>query len=171
MQAPDDVISDLSEVIRGERDALGALARREGLGHEDAVDCVQDAFCTFLERAIRGDLPEKSARGAFLAGIVKNTAKNKQRRHHVARPHVPLDDNAAHRDDATAEEALARAEDHIRLRACMGKLCDTQRAVVTLRMLEERDGEDVAVALGVTRNYVDVLLHRARSSLMSCMME
>jgi len=36
-------------------------------------------------------------------------------------------------------------------------------------MLEERDGEDVAEALGISRNYVDVLLHRARGALFVCM--
>ncbi len=167
----EDVIALLSAVVRKERSALTALARREGLADEDAIDCVQDAFCTFLQRAIARDLPDESARGAFLAGIVKNTARNKRKKHHVARPHVPLEEELASADDPALDEALARAEDHVRLRACVAQLCDTQRAVVTLRMLEERDGEDVARALGVTRGYVDVLLHRARTSLASCMTE
>jgi RNA polymerase sigma-70 factor (ECF subfamily) len=42
---------------------------------------------------------------------------------------------------------------------------------VTLRLVEERDGEDVASALGISRGYVDVLLHRAKGSLFACMME
>ena len=53
----------------------------------------------------------------------------------------------------------------------MDRLCDTQRAVVSLRLLEERRGEDVAEALGISRAYVDVLLHRAKRSLTSCMTE
>ena len=124
----------------------------------------------FSSAPIRGDLPEKAARGAFLAGVVKNAARNKRRLHHVARPHVPLEDHVAIATDG-ADERIARAEEHVRLRACVESLCDTQRAVVTLRMLEERDGEDVARALGVTRNYVDLLLHRAKAALLSCMTE
>jgi RNA polymerase sigma-70 factor (ECF subfamily) len=73
--------------------------------------------------------------------------------------------------EGAVDERLARAEEHVRLRACVERPCDTQRAVVTLRMLEERDGEDVASALGITRGHVDVLLHRARSSLFACMTE
>jgi len=163
-----DALDALSAAVRTERARLCALARREGLGEEDAVDCVQDAFCTFLRLAIRGDLPREAEHGAYLAGIVRNAARNKRRRHHVARPHTELED-APVTDDAEAR--LARAEEHVRLRACVEQLCDTQRAVVTLRMLEERDGEDVASALGITRGYVDVLLHRARASLLSCMTE
>ena len=44
-----------------------------------------------------------------------------------------------------------------------------QRAVVTLRMLDEIDGEDVAGALGITPGHVAVLLHRAKANLLTCM--
>jgi DNA-directed RNA polymerase specialized sigma24 family protein len=40
-----------------------------------------------------------------------------------------------------------------------------------MRLLEERHGEDVAAALGLTRGQVDVLLHRAKASLSVCMAE
>src|SRR5581483_5974531 len=157
----------LSEAVRTERAKLAAIARREGLEGEDAVDCVQDAFCTFLQLAMKGEAPEKA--GAYLSGIVRNAARNKRRRHHVAKPHEPVAEQAA--NVSLPDEELAKAEEHVRLRACVDRLCDTQRAVVTLRMLEERDGEDVAATLGISRGYVDVLLHRARSSLFACMTE
>src|SRR6185312_54846 len=171
MQPPQDVLELLSRAVRSERAGLAAVARREGLGEEDAVDCVHDAFCTFLRLALRGELPPDAERGAYLAGIVRNAARNKRRRHHVARPHEPLDEARSDETEAAPDARLARAEEHVRLRACVERLCDTQRAVVTLRMLEERDGEDVAAALGITRDYVDVLLHRARGSLFACMTE
>ncbi|HEY1954835.1 MAG TPA: sigma-70 family RNA polymerase sigma factor [Polyangiaceae bacterium] len=171
MDPPQDVLELLSRAVRSERARLAAIARREGLGEEDAVDCVHDAFCTFLQRAIRGDLPDETERRAYLAGIVKNAARNKRRRHHVARPHDPLDEHRADAAEIAPDERIARAEEHVRLRACVERLCDTQRAVVTLRMLEERDGEDVAAALGITRGHVDVLLHRARGALFACMTE
>jgi RNA polymerase sigma-70 factor (ECF subfamily) len=40
---------------------------------------------------------------------------------------------------------------------------------VMMRLLEERPGEDVAATLGLTRGHVDVLLHRAKASLLVCM--
>jgi RNA polymerase sigma-70 factor (ECF subfamily) len=43
--------------------------------------------------------------------------------------------------------------------------------VVTLRLLEERSGEDVAETLGLSRGYVDVLVHRAKAALRVCMRE
>src|SRR5450432_2984805 len=83
----EDVLDALSRAARGERARLVGMARREGLGAEDAVDCVQDAFCTFLQLGIRGELPPEAERAAYLGGIVKNAARNKRRLHHVARPH------------------------------------------------------------------------------------
>jgi RNA polymerase sigma-70 factor (ECF subfamily) len=70
---------------------------------------------------------------------------------------------------ALPEELLSRAEDAVRLRACVAELCEIQRAVVTLRLLDERPGEDVAELLGVSKNHVAVLLYRAKSALRDCM--
>jgi RNA polymerase sigma-70 factor (ECF subfamily) len=69
----------------------------------------------------------------------------------------------------SVEELVAAAEDHVRLSDCMGTLADVPRAVVTLRMLDEVPGEDVARQLGITPGHVAVLLHRAKASLLACM--
>ena len=68
-----------------------------------------------------------------------------------------------------AAELVERAEDYLRLRTCVAELCSIQRAVVTLRLLEERSGEDVANCLGLARGYVDVLVHRAKAALQASM--
>ncbi|MGH7293706.1 MAG: RNA polymerase sigma factor [Polyangiaceae bacterium] len=171
----DDVVEALARVVHAQRASLAGLARREGLGAEDALDCVHDAFCTFLQIGLGGGLPaDASEHPALLAGIVVNTARNKRRRHHLARPHRALDaiDALERAGDPPSTEALvAHAEECVRLRGCVNRLCRTQRTVVMMRLLEERPGEDVAAALGITRGYVDVLLHRARAALLVCMRE
>ena len=87
----------------------------------------------------------------MLVTIVRNVARNRRRRHFRARPHEDLD--AAQRPDGRqpgADEAIAQAEQHVRLQACVEELCAIQKAVVTLRLLEEQPGEDVADALGIS---------------------
>jgi RNA polymerase sigma-70 factor, ECF subfamily len=172
MSAP-DVLELLRGLILGDRAALVAVARREGLGPEDAIDCVQDGLCTLLDvfarRELALELHDDLRR--YVAGIVRNVARNRRRRHHLARPHVPIEAIDPPGDTPTSESLIARAEDHVRVHACVARLCDTQRAVVTLRLLEEREGEDVATTLGLTRGHVDVLLHRAKHSLRSCLAE
>jgi DNA-directed RNA polymerase specialized sigma24 family protein len=55
------------------------------------------------------------------------------------------------------------------LARCMSTLADRQRAVVTLRLLDELPGHAVANALGITSEHVAVLLQRAKASLRGCM--
>jgi RNA polymerase sigma-70 factor, ECF subfamily len=165
-----DVLATLDRAVRDQREALAGLARREGLGAEDALDCVHDAFCTFLRLAQQGAVPEAAGEhGPLLAGIVVNTARNKRRRHHLARPHAAIDAVEPGDSGPSVESLVAHAEECVRLRGCVERLCRTQRTVVMMRLLEERPGEDVAAALGISRGYVDVLLHRAKASLLVCM--
>ncbi|HEX4460764.1 MAG TPA: sigma-70 family RNA polymerase sigma factor [Polyangia bacterium] len=176
-----DVLAALDRVVREQRAALAGLARRQGLGAEDALDCVHDAFCTFLQLALRGELAVGGDYAALLAGIVVNGARNKRRRHHLARPHDAIGGGGGdglapyavepYAGGPSTETLVAHAEECVRLRGCVARLCKTQRTVVMMRMLEERAGEDVAAAMGVTRGHVDVLLHRAKASLLVCMME
>ena len=168
----EDPLATLVRTVRERREALAAIARREGLGPEDALDCVHDAFCTFLQLAVRHELPaDAGEHELLLSGIVANLAKNKRRRHHLARPHAPIADGDLSAGAPSIETLVAHVEECVRLRGCMNRLCKLQRSVVLMRLLEERPGEDVASALGITRGYVDVLLHRARASLLVCMRE
>ncbi len=141
----DDLLARLSHLVRVERAGLAALARAEGVTPEDAVDCVQEGLCTLLESSQRKALPAATAEwGALLATMVRNAARNRRRRHDRARPHDDLDAYPLAAGDAPAtDEVIARAEDHVRLRACVEELCEIQKAVVTLRLLEEQPGEDV----------------------------
>src|SRR4029079_14684666 len=91
--------------------------------------------------------------------------------HAHARPHNADDavlDGLRDRAPA-ADESLAAAEDRSRLARCVARLADVQRAVVTLRMLDELPGDDVARALGIKAGHVAVLLPRAKAQLLSCM--
>lgn len=166
----DDPLDALTRVLMEHRGALVDVARREGVLAADAVDVVQDALCTWLALASRGEAPTSPDEiPAHLRAVVRNAARNRRRRHHLACPH--LDVELATDDAHSSESLVSRAEDRVRLRACVARLCETQRAVVTLRMLAERPGEDVAAALGITRSHVDVLLHRAKAALRACMTE
>jgi RNA polymerase sigma-70 factor (ECF subfamily) len=167
-----DPIASLSELIREQRAALVRVARREGLSAEDAVECVQEALSTFLQVLQRGDAPAETAGWPpYVTTMTRNAARNRRRRHHVALPHDALGPADVVAEAASAEDLLAQAEEHVRLRACVERLCGTQRSVVLLRLLEERAGEDVAATLGITRGHVDVLLHRAKASLRECLAE
>ncbi len=171
MQPADDPLEQLTQVVRTRRGALVAAARDEGVGPEEALESVQEALCTFLRLERAGSLPAgPEERVAATFTMVRNAARNARRRHHRSKPHDSLDlDGGPTHASPTAEELLVYAETTVRLRQCLASLCSVQRAVVTLRLLEERSGEDVAETLGLSRGYVDVLVHRARAALRLCM--
>jgi RNA polymerase sigma-70 factor (ECF subfamily) len=169
-QAQPDVLESISEVARAKRAILAGIARAEGLTAEDAVDCVQEGLCTLLDLVQSGEVAFGPDPSAILATIVRNAARNHRRRHFRSRPHEDFGARERAGDEqAMPEELVARAEEHVRLRGCVAELCEIQRAVVSLRMLEERPGEDVAALLGISSNHVAVLLHRAKSALRTCM--
>ena len=109
--------------------------------------------------------------GHTLVALVRNVARNARRLHAVARPHASDDATVgALADDApAADERLADVEDRGRLARCVARLAEVQRAVVTLRMLDDLQGEDVARELGIQPGHVAVLLHRAKADLRACM--
>jgi RNA polymerase sigma-70 factor, ECF subfamily len=165
-----DPLERMTDIVRAERRALVAIARSEGATPEEALECVQDALLTFLAQEREGQLPEGNAQVGALYAMVRNHARNMRRRHHRLKPHDPIsEDQTELGASPTPEELLAHAEDTVRLRACISELCGVQRAVVTLRLLDERSGDDVAEALGVSRNHVDVMVHRAKAALRVCM--
>ncbi len=166
----EDFLDTLATVVRSERAKLVRAAAREGLSPQDALECVQDALCKFLHLQKLGELTAPSTEwGPLLGGITRNVARNRRRRHAVARPHEAAADSAL-QVLPSAEAALVRAQAHLRLRACVAELCEIQRSVVLLRLLDEQPGEDVAAALGISRSYVDVLVHRAKAALRACML-
>jgi len=168
--APPAAIDQLAQLVREERAALIAGAVAEGLSAEEALECVQDALCTWLARSTREPAQAYPAVLPLLKHMVRNAARNFRRRHRRLKPHRALDlevELGSGEDDA--EALLAGAETSLRLHACVAELREVERAVIALRLLEERSGEDVAQALGLSRSHVDVLVHRAKLTLRACM--
>lgn len=151
---------------------LAAVARREGLSGDDALDAVQEGFRVLLGRPDRDALKEREDDAArLLSAMVRNAARNLRRRRHRAAPHRELDDADLVDERPAADQALAEAGTAEQLAGCVAGLPEVHRHVVALRVLEEVSGEEAARALGVTPGHVAVLLHRARKQLAQCMGE
>lgn len=161
----------VSELARVHTRGLVAVARGEGLGPEDALDAVQEAFQTFLLLPQAGSLVEEPGESAgLLAALTRNASRNMRRRHHRALPHEPLEDELSlATDEVSVDEAIERAEEHARLLGCIDRLAEMQRQVVQLRMLQELSGLETAAQLGLEPGRVAVLLHRAKRALLECL--
>ena len=163
----------VTRLVHTHRGRLYRLARREGLRDEDSLDCVQDAFHTFLVLPQARQLVESDDDSIkLLSVLVRNHARNRRRRHDIARPHDSGEEILALLTEETlaVDELIAQAEEYALMIGCLDHLGKLQRAVVSLRMLEEIPGEDVAAMLGLPPSHVAVLLHRAKQKVRSCML-
>lgn len=163
----------VTRLVHTHRGRLYRLARREGLRDEDSLDSVQDAFHTFLLLPQARQLVESDEESLkLLSVLVRNHARNRRRRHDIARPHESGDETLALLTEETlpVDELIAQAEEYALMIGCLDHLGKLQRAVVSLRMLEEVPGEDVAAMLGLPPSHVAVLLHRAKQKVRSCML-
>jgi RNA polymerase sigma-70 factor, ECF subfamily len=165
-----DPFEQLSELVARERSRLVSIAVRQGLSAEEGLECVQDALCTWLSQRQRDRGAESELPVVSVKRMVKNSARNWRRRHRRLKPHLAIDNERELASPVgNAEQLLSGAETALRLKYCVAELREVERAVVTLRLLEERSGEDVAQALGLSRAHVDVLVHRAKATLRVCM--
>lgn len=161
----------VSDLVHRHRAQLTRIVRREGVRADDALDCVQEAFLSFLglpQARLLVGLPADSAK--VLSVLARNIARNRRRRHDYVRPHI-TDDNVVESvpSDATSvDELIATAERYAMTLGCMSTLSEVQRAVVNLRLIDEVPGEDVARMLGATSGHVAVLLFRAKQHLQRC---
>jgi RNA polymerase sigma-70 factor (ECF subfamily) len=157
----------LSRIIQENRLRLLSIARHRGLIGEDALDCVQNAFVTFLQHPNLEHLiehPEESAK--LLTTLTQYAARSERRL--VDKHRRPGD--APENEPASAEQQVAQEEERSSLQQCILSLRENQRAIVILRFFEDVSGQEVAAQLGMSPEHVAVLLHRAKESLRGCMM-
>ncbi len=161
-------------LVRRHAGAMQAVARRF-LGCEaDSDDAVQDAFVSAFQSL---DTFAGNARLAtWLHRIVVNHClmklrQRKRRRTMSLDGLLPTFDETGHHTRPVTpwtqppEERLAQAETRAQVRACIDRLPEPYRVVLLLRDIEERDTDETAEMLGISRAAVKTRLHRARQAL------
>jgi len=92
----------VTELVHRHRARLAGVVRREGVRSDDTLDCVQEAFLSFLglpqARLLVGQ-PADSAK--MLSILARNIVRNRRRRHNYSRPHVT--------DEAVVESVVSDA--------------------------------------------------------------
>ena len=118
----------------------------------DVDDAVQEALWLLTRRI--GTLRVVGSFSAWLFAIVRRECLRLARRVHL---NETLDDQAA-------ERLIQRPEPELRLdlTAAIQSLPEHYRAVILLRDVEERTIDEIATALGLTREATKARLHRAR---------
>jgi RNA polymerase sigma-70 factor (ECF subfamily) len=159
----DDHSSDTATLVcaarDGDRAAFGALYERfarlvhgvllASAERDDVPDLVQDVFFRALQHL--HTLREPAA----FAGWIATMARNEARMHHrAAKPTEELSEQLA-QPAAAAPDAMETEEVLKALRA----LPERYREPLTLRLVEQMGGEEIARTLGLTHGTVRVYLH------------
>lgn len=126
-------------------------------------DARQETFVRVLSTLKqKGGIASPEALGAFVNTVCTNVVFEMYR---SGSRLAPLDEGHDEADlrKADAETSLMAAEEHSRVRAVLAGLPQKDRDVLRLVFFEERDKDAVCEELNVDRNYLRVLLHRAKT--------
>ncbi|MGA9717013.1 MAG: sigma-70 family RNA polymerase sigma factor [Acidobacteriaceae bacterium] len=143
------------------------LASRQSL-----EDVKQETFarCLKLLRS-PGGIRNAERLGPLVNSICNNVLSEHFR---AGRRTEPLEDQPAERFIAREPDALSRiiTDDTRRIvRQVLEKLPARDQAILRAVFLEEREKDDLCREIGVTRDYIRVLLHRAKQSFREVYME
>ena len=153
---PDRLVVALFE---REGQSLVRLARLFVDDRNAAEDLVQEAFIRLARSAHR--IEDESKAAAYLRSIVLNLARDNNRRGLVSlRHHLPLDDRRA-----STEDEIELQEDQREVIDALRDLPHRQRNALVLRYYEELGIDDIAEAMGISRNSVKTHLQRGLAAL------
>lgn len=137
------------------QDAMLRVARRYFPSDPaSADDAVQNAWLRAIDNFSKiSEIPRKK-RGAYLVIIVKNEALTLMRKYGKE---LPLDESLT--ENGTEDDDSASIVDVIR------SMSETYRAVLEMRLVEERSTREIAAALGLSESAVDTRISRGRAML------
>jgi RNA polymerase sigma-70 factor (ECF subfamily) len=126
-------------------------------------DAKQETFVRVLATLKqKGGISSAQALGAFVNSVCNNVLFETYR---AGRRETNLDDDYDEPDQrrAGAESTLLSNEERAKVQQVLSGLSEKDRELLRLLFIEERDKDDVCRAMNVDRNYLRVLLHRAKS--------
>jgi len=156
---PIDADALVIALFQQEGQSLVRLARIFVDDRNAAEDLVQEAFIRLARAAHRIQDPTKAA--AYLRSIVLNLARDNNRRGLVSlRHHLPQDERRA-----STEDEIELQEDQQEVIDALRELPHRQRTALVLRYYEELGIDDIAEAMGISRNSVKTHLQRGLAAL------
>lgn len=136
---------------------------------DEVDDARQETFTRVLSLLRKGGLRQPERLGAFVNSICNNVLLE----HYRAASRIPVEDEGESglpdpADPGSGPEtALAARQIKEHVREVIEELPERDRRLIREIFLEERDKDEVCRDLGVDREYLRILLHRATKSFKS----
>lgn len=134
---------------------------------ETIEDLRQETFARFFTALHAGKILQAESLGSFVNSICNNVLLEHYR---LAARTTPLDDEEEEKfpaSDFDMFRALGAKEAETKVREILEKLSERDRRLLKEVFLEERDKDDVCRDFGVDREYLRVLLYRAKQAFKS----
>jgi RNA polymerase sigma-70 factor, ECF subfamily len=147
------------------------LKLRSRLNSKEAIEDVEQETFVRVFAALRSEkgLRQAERLGAYVNSVCNNVLLEHYRGQRRTQP-VEDDDPAAVlvEPGPDAFDLLMNKDRERAVREILDKLSDRDRTLLRHVILEERDKDEVCREFGVDRQYLRVLLHRAKQSFKSC---
>jgi RNA polymerase sigma-70 factor, ECF subfamily len=128
-----------------------------------AEDVRQETFRRVLTTLKeKGGLHAAGHLGAFVNGVCNHVLLEVYRSGSKNEP-MPDEFNPADTDRPSAESGMIVAEDRGRVRRALAALPKKEQDLLRWLFFEDRDKDDVCAELKIDRNYLRVMLHRAKN--------
>jgi RNA polymerase sigma-70 factor (ECF subfamily) len=138
---------------------LLAIKLRSRLRSADQIrDVIQETFLRVLKTLRASGMENPQALGSFVNSVCNNVLFEVYRAQ--SRVADPLEDRPG--DDVPAEDALVNEEERTQVRRVLNGMPEKDRKILRWLFFDERDKGDICRVLNVDREYLRVLVHRAK---------
>jgi RNA polymerase sigma-70 factor (ECF subfamily) len=146
------------------------LKLRSRLNSREAIEDVRQETFTRVLVSVRSahGLREPDRLGAFVNSVCNHVLMEHYRSRSKTESYLDSDMEATLVNHEPSALSLLETKDSQRVvRQILTELTDRDRQLLQLVLLEERDKDEVCAELGITRDYLRVLVHRAKQSFKS----
>lgn len=152
-------------------DYFGELIRLKATGRLRSIAAVEDVRQETLTRVLRLLTEQCIRQPERLGAFVNSVCNNVLREHHRSRAReIPADAELVNDildPSMSVLEAVAQRQLQQRVRQILDELPEKDRCLLKALFLEERSKDELCRDFGVTRDYLRVLVHRAKQSFKS----
>src|SRR3954451_7899985 len=135
----------------------------------EAEDVLQDVFVTVRRKAASFD-PGRASPITWLVAIARNRSIDRVRSSALNRKSEPIETAEVVRDAAPAAiDQIMQAEEHARLRTCLGELEERQSTAVRSAFLDGMTYEQLAERMGVPLGTMKSWIRRGLLKLRACL--
>jgi RNA polymerase sigma factor (sigma-70 family) len=135
----------------------------------EAEDVLQDVFVTVWRKAASFD-PGRASPITWLVAIARNRSIDRVRSSALNRKSEPIETAEVVRDAAPAAiDQIMQAEEHARLRTCLGELEERQSNAVRSAFLDGMTYEQLAERMGVPLGTMKSWIRRGLLKLRACL--